>query len=96
MSILELRRQDVEGRFELWLDVGAVFKGIYIGFSGLKKGFQGGCMRIIGIDVVLMKIYLGVLLCAMGNDANNQMYPIAWAVVEVENQELELVFENSN
>lgn len=28
----------------------------------------------------------GELLTAMGRDANNQMYPIAWAVVDVENK----------
>jgi hypothetical protein len=26
----------------------------------------------------------GELLCAIGRDANNQMYPIAWVVVEKE------------
>ncbi|GJY54244.1 calcium/proton exchanger [Tanacetum coccineum] len=30
---------------------------------------------------------MGELLTAMGRDANNQMYPIAWAVVRVENAE---------
>ena len=29
----------------------------------------------------------GELLCAIGRDANNQMYPVAWAVVEVENND---------
>lgn len=86
--ILELKRQDIEGKFELWTGVGAVFKGIYIGFSGLKKGFQEGCRRVIGLDGAHLKTYLGgVLLCAVGNDPNNQMFPIAWAIVEVENQE---------
>ncbi|CAH9091539.1 unnamed protein product, partial [Cuscuta europaea] len=27
----------------------------------------------------------GEILSAVGRDANNQMYPIAWAVVEIEN-----------
>lgn len=34
--ILELMRADHEGMFKLYLDVGGVFKGIYIGFSGLR------------------------------------------------------------
>lgn len=29
----------------------------------------------------------GQLLCAVGRDGNNQMFPIAWAVVSVENKE---------
>ncbi|XP_057779015.1 uncharacterized protein LOC130997639 [Salvia miltiorrhiza] len=85
--ILELLRVDREGRFELKLDVGAIFKGIYIGFSTLKKGFNVGCRRVIGLDGAFLKTYLGeVLLCAIGKDGNNQMFPIAWAVVEVENE----------
>lgn len=27
------------------------------------------------------------MICALGRDANNQMYPIAWAVVHKENNE---------
>lgn len=57
-------------------------------FSGLRKGFQEGCRRVIGLDGAHLKTYLGgVLLSAVASDANNQMYPIAWAVVEVENEE---------
>lgn len=86
--ILELKRTDNEGRFDLWVDAGAVFKGIYIGFSGLRNGFRGGCRRVIGLDGAFLKTYLGgVLLSAVATDANNQMYPIAWAVVKVENYE---------
>ncbi|XP_057793597.1 uncharacterized protein LOC131010184 [Salvia miltiorrhiza] len=69
--ILELLRVDREGRFELKLDVGAIFKGIYIGFSTLKKGFNVGCRRVIGLDGAFLKTYLGgVLLCAIGKDGN--------------------------
>lgn len=86
--MLELMRMDKEGRFELNLDVGAVFKGVYIGFSSLRKGFKEGCRRVIGLDGAFLKTYLGgVLLCAVATDANKQMYPIAWAVCEVENIE---------
>lgn len=86
--VLELMRVDREGRFELHLDVGAVFKGFYVGFSALRKGFQAGCRRFIGIDGAFLKTYLGgVLLCAVAHDANNQMFPISWAVVEVENEQ---------
>lgn len=44
--------------------------------------------RVIGVDGAFLKTYLGgVLLCTVGKDPNNQMYPKAWAVVEVENLE---------
>lgn len=85
--VAELVRVDREGRFELLLDEGSVFKGLYIGFSALKKGFMAGCRWIIGLDGCHLKTHLGgQLLCAIAKDANNQMFPIAWAVVGVENE----------
>lgn len=85
--IAELVRVDREGRFELLLGEESVFNGLYIGFSALKKGFMAGCRWIIGLDGCHLKTHLGgQLLCAIGKDANNQMFPIAWAVVGAENE----------
>lgn len=85
--ILQLLKEDQEGRFELRLGDEAIFRGLYIGFSSLKKGFMKGCRPIIGLDGCFLKTHLGgVLLCATGKDGNNQIFPIAWAVVEAENQ----------
>ncbi|XP_057811787.1 uncharacterized protein LOC131026026 [Salvia miltiorrhiza] len=84
--ISELMRVDREGRYEL-LTEDRIFKALYIGFSALKKGFMEGCRRIIGLDGCFLKTHLGgQLLCAIAKDGNNQMFPIAWAVVEVENE----------
>ncbi|XP_042005720.1 uncharacterized protein LOC121754424 [Salvia splendens] len=85
--MLELGKADREGRFELHVDVGVIFKALYIGFSGLRKGFKEGCRPVIGLDGAFLKIYLGgILLTAVGIDGHSQMYPIAWAVVEAENE----------
>ncbi|XP_042032342.1 uncharacterized protein LOC121779059 [Salvia splendens] len=85
--MLELGKADREGRFELHVDVGAVFKSLYIGFSGLWKGFKEGCRPVIGLDGAFLKTYLGgILLTTVGTDGINQMYLIAWAVVETENE----------
>lgn len=47
-----------------------------------------GCRNIIGLDGCFLKgVCKGQLLCAVGRDGNNQMFPIAWAVVSVENKE---------
>ena len=57
-------------------------------FDALKKGFLAGCRTVIGLDGCFFKgACYGQMLCAIGRDANNQMYPIAWAVVEKENYE---------
>ncbi|GJR61831.1 calcium/proton exchanger [Tanacetum coccineum] len=64
----------------------ATFKRIYICFKGVKDGWLAGCRKVIGLDGCFLKhTCRGELLTAMGRDANNQMYPIAWAVVRVEN-----------
>ncbi|EEC72042.1 hypothetical protein OsI_04947 [Oryza sativa Indica Group] len=65
-----------------------VFKRIYICLDGCKKGFMAGCRKVIGLDGCFFKGSTnGELLCAIGRDANKQMYPIAWAVVYKENNE---------
>ncbi|GJU62779.1 retrovirus-related pol polyprotein from transposon TNT 1-94 [Tanacetum coccineum] len=64
------------------------FKRIYFCFKGVKDGWLAGCRKVIGLDGCFLKhTCKGELLTAMGRDANNQMYPIAWAVVRVENSE---------
>ncbi|XP_057775820.1 uncharacterized protein LOC130994774 [Salvia miltiorrhiza] len=86
--LAEMMTSDPEGKFELLCSEGAIFRGLYIGFSSLVKGFKAGCRPIIGLDGCFLKTHLGgILLCAVSKDGNNQMYPLAWAVVEVENEE---------
>lgn len=64
------------------------FKSFYVCFKGLKVGWLAGCRRVIGLDGCFLKtICKGQLLSAVGRDGNNQIYPIAWAVVNVENKE---------
>ncbi|XP_019182496.1 PREDICTED: uncharacterized protein LOC109177564 [Ipomoea nil] len=67
-------------------DSPCVFQRIYVCFDALRRGFLDGCIKIIGLDGCFLKGLLkGEILTAVGRDANNQMYPIAWAVVEIEN-----------
>lgn len=64
------------------------FLRMYICFKGIKDGWNGNCRRVIGLDGCFLKSTVkGEILTAMGRDANNQMYPIAWAVVNVENKD---------
>ncbi|CAA0813182.1 MuDR family transposase, partial [Striga hermonthica] len=71
----------------LKLESGSVFKCFYVGFSALRQGFLQGCRPIISLDGAFLKTFLGgVLLCAVGKDGNNQIFPLAWAVVDSENE----------
>nr|KAJ0199436.1 hypothetical protein LSAT_V11C600338640 [Lactuca sativa] len=64
------------------------FSKFYCCFQGVKQGWIEGCRR-------------GELLCAIGRDANDKIYPIAWAVVNVENKQnwkwfLELLIDDQH
>ncbi|WCJ40121.1 hypothetical protein M5689_021052 [Euphorbia peplus] len=62
-----------------------IFCRLYLCFNACKKGWMDGCRPIIGLDGCFLKdICKGQLLVAVGHDAMDQIYPIAWAVVEKE------------
>nr|KAJ0191009.1 hypothetical protein LSAT_V11C800445800 [Lactuca sativa] len=64
------------------------FSNFYCCFQGVKQGWIEGCRRVIGLDGCFLKgVCKGELLCAIGRDANDKIYPIAWAVVNVENKQ---------
>ncbi|KAH0730497.1 hypothetical protein KY289_001685 [Solanum tuberosum] len=62
-----------------------LFKYFYGYFAALKNGWLEGCRKIIGLDGCFLKdACRGELLVAVEKNGNNQMYPIAWAVVDQE------------
>ncbi|GMI82670.1 hypothetical protein HRI_001936300 [Hibiscus trionum] len=66
----------------------ARFHRMYVCLGALKQGWRDGCRPFIGIDGCFLKsVTKGVLLVAVGRDGNNQMFPVAWAIVEGEGKE---------
>ncbi|KAK8639495.1 hypothetical protein V6N13_137871 [Hibiscus sabdariffa] len=64
-----------------------VFERLYICMQAMKDGFKAGCRPIICLDGCHLKGYYGGhLLAAVGMDANDSLYPLAFAVVEVESE----------
>lgn len=64
------------------------FHRFYVCFKAIKEGWSRGCRRVIGLDGCFLKGQCkGELLTAVGRDGNNQVYPIAWGVVDVENKD---------
>lgn len=89
----EIKRADPETTVKVHVDrvdlsQPAYFKRFYCCFSATKKGWIKGCRPVIGMDGCFLKHFCkGQLLTAIGRDGNNQMFPIAWAVVELENND---------
>ena len=55
-----------------------VFERLYISFECLKKGFLGGCKKILGLDGYFLKGTIkGKVLTAVRRDGNNQMFLVA-------------------
>src|ERR1044072_18441 len=81
---------------------GPVFERIYVCFAVVKTSFAKHCRPLIGLDGCFLKgMYGGQLLIFVGKDGNNQMFPIASAVVEAETKDswswfLELLLSDLN
>lgn len=80
----EILRSNPGNTVKLKLDAN-VFDRLYLCFEALRKGFLAGCRPFISLDGCFLKgPFGGQLLVAVGRDGNNQMFPLAWAVCEVE------------
>ncbi|KAL6129303.1 hypothetical protein ACLB2K_072655 [Fragaria x ananassa] len=63
------------------------FKRMYICFQACKEGWMKGCMPLIGLDGCHIKgHHPGQLLTVIGIDANNEIFLIAYAMVERESE----------
>nr|KAJ0208381.1 hypothetical protein LSAT_V11C500271910 [Lactuca sativa] len=61
------------------------FRRIYVCLGALKLGFKVGLRDFLGVDGTFLKgPYHGQVLTVVGLNANNGIYPIAYAVVEAE------------
>ncbi|XP_024016569.1 uncharacterized protein LOC112089933 [Eutrema salsugineum] len=65
-----------------------VFDRFYVCFDVIRKSWKETCRPIIGLDGCHLRHKMkGQLLVAMGRDADNAIYPIAWAVVQAETKD---------
>ncbi|KAL5567072.1 hypothetical protein UlMin_030236 [Ulmus minor] len=81
-STVQMKYRTVQG------DDNPHFQRLYICLGSLKAGWRAGCRPILGLDGCFIKgHHKGQLLAVVGVDGNNQMYPVAYAVVESETKE---------
>ncbi|KAL7585933.1 uncharacterized protein LOC111921312 [Lactuca sativa] len=87
----EIRKANPGSHVEVFLepqpDNIVVFDRFYVSFKGVVDGWLDGCRKVIGVDGCFLKgVCRGELLSTVGRDANNNIYPLDWAVVNVENK----------
>jgi len=76
--VVKVGEPDAEGK--------SIFQSFYICFDALRKAWIH-CRKCIGLDGCFLKgVCKGQLLVVVARDGNNQMLPLAWAVVEKENK----------
>ena len=64
------------------------FKRMYVRFNAQKIGFLDRCRPFIGLDGCHIKYrFDGQILSAIAKDANDNIFPVAMAVVEQETRE---------
>ncbi|KAK8613007.1 hypothetical protein V6N13_104330 [Hibiscus sabdariffa] len=95
-----VRSADPGGTFELMVERPTAvdipnFKRLYVCFSALKEGFKKYCRPVISLDGCFLKgPFKGEILSIVGRDSNNQIFPIAWAMVEGLLEEVSLWLSN--
>ncbi|CAN1325390.1 hypothetical protein LINPERPRIM_LOCUS33479, partial [Linum perenne] len=84
----EVRRSNVGSTIFVEPNDNGVIRRMYCCLGACKEGFLDGCRKVIGVDGCFLKTeYEGQLLSIVGLDANNEIFPIAYAVVRVENED---------
>ncbi|KAL5784528.1 hypothetical protein ACOSQ2_006920 [Xanthoceras sorbifolium] len=65
-----------------------MFLRLFVSFKAQKEGFLNGCRPLLGLDACYLKgKFPGVLMSAIGIDANNGVFPVAWCVAEGESKQ---------
>lgn len=88
-----LREKNPGSITDLVLDEGGRFKYFFMALGASIRGFRAACRPIICIDGSFLKTKnKGTMLGAIAQDANKQLYPVAFGVVDIENNDSWMYF----
>ncbi|KAL7180306.1 hypothetical protein ACSBR1_043509 [Camellia fascicularis] len=81
-------RMNPESVFELDVDKSSgCFRRLFVAFHGCLYGFQF-CRSLLFVDGIFLKgCYKGHLIASISKDGNQGLFPLAFAIVDVENQD---------
>lgn len=83
-SWLYMLKQKNPGTLTDFVQDGDKFKYAFFSIGACRRGFKA-CRPVIALDGAFLKTkYGGQLLCAIAMDANSQLYPLAFGVVDSE------------
>ena len=83
----ELLRRNLSSTVYFELDESNCFSRFFFCFKASREGFIHGCRKVIGLDACHLKgKYKGVLLGATVIDGNSGLFPLAYAVAEIESR----------
>ncbi|XP_024013907.1 uncharacterized protein LOC112087986 [Eutrema salsugineum] len=90
----DVLKKNQDSEFDIEIILGPIigskqrFFRLYICFKSQKESWKQTCRPIIGLDGAFLKWdIMGHLLAAVGRDGDNRIVSIAWAVVEIENDD---------
>ena len=87
MKVHTFNEGDLAAKMDLYYGV-PYFKRFYISLEGCKKGFLAWCRPIIGLGTYHLKTKSGgQLITTVAKDPNEEYFPLAYIVVEVETKD---------
>jgi hypothetical protein len=84
----EEEKEALERGQQLFISDKPRFHGLFFCVNAARQGFLEGCRPFLGLDNCFIKLTKRAqILVATSRDGNNNIYPIAWAVVAKEDTE---------
>ena len=85
---IEEQREAIKRGQQVFISPKPRFHGLFFCVNAARLGFLEGCRPFLGLDGCFIKLTTGAqILAATGRDGNNNIYPIAWGIVDKEDTE---------
>ncbi|KAK4754724.1 hypothetical protein SAY87_002828 [Trapa incisa] len=84
----QIKRTNPGSIASVYGDPDSCFRRLFVSYQASIYGFLNACRPLLGLDRTYLKSkYLGTLLVATGFDGNDALFPLAFGVVDEENDD---------